>query len=99
VTICKYIEGYEAKGMNFLIPSEIRGYPVTQIESECFERIPVWMMSSMNSITVEATTPPILNDNYLVDGSRCNIYVPSASVDAYKRDVNWGRVKDRIFGY
>ncbi len=51
--------------------------------------------SALTSITVNATTPPTLGNN-VYDGSTCPIYVPSASVNAYKTATNWSTYANRI---
>ena len=51
--------------------------------------------SSLTSVTVEATTPPTLGFDAF-DGSTCPIYVPSASVNAYKTATNWSEYASRI---
>ena len=53
--------------------------------------------SGLTSITVEATTPPTLAVYDVFDGTNnCPIYVPSASVDAYKSATNWSTYASRI---
>lgn len=52
--------------------------------------------SSLTSITVSATTPPTLGSGALYNTSNCPIYVPSASVDAYKAATNWSSYSSRI---
>ena len=50
---------------------------------------------SLSSVTVEAITPPTLG-SFAFNGSHCQIYVPSASVNAYKAATNWSTYADRI---
>ena len=52
------------------------------------------------SITVKATTPPIIYDNTFISGSASpsvEIYVPAESVDAYKTADGWSAYADVIF--
>ena len=51
---------------------------------------------SLTSITVNATVPPTLGNNAFDYTNDCPIYVPSASVDAYKEADNWRYYKSRI---
>lgn len=52
---------------------------------------------SLTSITVNATTPPALADiNVFDDTNNCPIYVPAASVSAYKSAANWSNLASRI---
>lgn len=53
---------------------------------------------NLASITIKATTPPTLDDVEagVFGGSDCPIYVPSASVDAYKSASSWSRYASRI---
>ena len=53
--------------------------------------------SGLTSIIVEATTPPTLNGtNVFSNTNNCPIYVPSASVDAYKAANGWSTYASRI---
>lgn len=53
--------------------------------------------TSLTSITVSATTPPTLyHKRALTDTNNCPIYVPSASVNAYKTATNWSEYASRI---
>lgn len=53
--------------------------------------------SGLTSVTVQATTPPTLgNSNAFNDTNDCPIYVPSASVAAYKAATNWSTYASRI---
>ena len=56
-----------------------------------------YQCSSLTSITCNATVPPTLGDNVFSNTNDCPIYVPSASVDAYKSATNWSLYDDRIF--
>jgi len=51
----------------------------------------------LTSITVEATIPPTLASEAFYNTNNCPIYVPAASVDAYKSATNWSRNPSRIF--
>ena len=49
------------------------------------------------TITILATTPPTLEGwNVFFDGGNCPIYVPTASVNAYKSANDWSEYVDRI---
>ena len=52
--------------------------------------------NSLTSITINATTPPTLGNNAFNNTNNCPIYVPSASVSAYKSATNWSTYADRI---
>jgi len=52
--------------------------------------------SGLTSITVEATTPPTLSSYVFRNTNNCPIYVPSASVSAYKAATNWSTYASRI---
>ena len=69
------------------------GSGVTSISNSAFSDC-----SSLTSITVEATTPPTLGTNvFYKTNNSLVIYVPSASVDAYKTADNWSSYASRIF--
>jgi hypothetical protein len=52
---------------------------------------------NLQSITCLAETPPTLGGNDVFDNTNnCTIYVPSASVDAYKTATNWSTYASRI---
>lgn len=52
---------------------------------------------SLTSFTIQATTPPTLgSDNSFTNTNNCPIYVPSASVNAYKTAQYWSTYADRI---
>lgn len=50
------------------------------------------------SVTIEATTPPSLSSATAFNSNAPNriIYVPAASVDAYKAATNWSAYADKI---
>ena len=53
--------------------------------------------SGLTSITVNRTTPPTLGGTYVFDNTNdCPIYVPAASVNAYKTADNWSEYASRI---
>ena len=65
---------------------------VTSIGSAAFSNC-----RSLTSITVNATTPPNLGDAYVFNNTNnCPIYVPAASVNAYKSATNWSTYSSRI---
>ena len=64
---------------------------VTSIGSEAFR-----YNDSFTSVTVNATTPPTLGSNVFDRTNECPIYVPSASVNAYKTATNWSAYASRI---
>lgn len=54
-------------------------------------------VDTLNSIYVNATVPPALGNNTAFNGTNnAPIYVPAASVDAYKTAENWSTYADRI---
>lgn len=55
--------------------------------------------SGLTSITIEATTPPTLGTNVFNNTNDCPIYVPCASVNAYRTATNWSAYADRIVGF
>ena len=70
--------------------------------SENITNIDTWAFSecsSLETVTIKAVTPPILGDSIF---DKCtnlaNIYVPSASVDAYKAADGWKNYADKIVG-
>ena len=52
---------------------------------------------SITSITMEATTPPTMNNESFNGALTYPIYVPAGSVDAYKNATNWRNIASRIF--
>lgn len=64
---------------------------VTSIEDYAFR-----YCTGLTSITVEATTPPTLGNYALDSTNNCPIYVPSASVNAYKTADGWSTYASRI---
>ena len=64
---------------------------VTSIGSYAFKKC-----SSLTSITIMAATPPTLRTGVFDDTNNCPIYVPAASVNAYKAATNWSKYAGRI---
>ena len=60
------------------------GSGVTEINNYAFKKC-----SFLSSITIKATTPPTLGSDVFGDVFTLKIYVPAASVDAYKTATNW----------
>ena len=53
--------------------------------------------TGFNSITIRATTPPTLANEYVFNNTNnCPIYVPSSSVNAYKTATYWSALATRI---
>ena len=52
--------------------------------------------AKLTSLTIKATNPPTLEGDMLNYSNNCIIYVPSASVDAYKSASGWSDYADRI---
>ena len=50
----------------------------------------------LTSVTINALTPPKLGDSVFDNTNDCTIYVPAASVDAYKAARIWSAYKSRI---
>lgn len=68
------------------------GTGLTRIEFSAFDGC-----TSLQSVTINATTPPTLSSLYAFDNTNdCPIYVPAASVDAYKAASQWSKLSSRI---
>lgn len=52
--------------------------------------------TSLTSVTCLATTPPTMLNSVFDNTNNCPIYVPAASVDAYKAATNWSTYASRI---
>lgn len=52
--------------------------------------------TGLQKIIVRAATPPTLGADALTSTNSCPIYVPDASLEAYKTAVNWSAYADRI---
>lgn len=75
------------------IKTLVIGSGVTSIGNMCFQR-----SSSVtgSTITVLATTPPTLGNNAFYGWDNAPIYVPAASVNAYKAASGWSSYASRI---
>ena len=69
---------------------------VTKLGYEAFKGC-----TGLKEIYCKSTTPPSLGSSSLFENTAetLKIYVPRASVDAYKTDSDWKKYKDRIVGY
>ncbi len=69
---------------------------VTKLGYEAFKGC-----TGLKEIYCKSTTPPSLGSSSLFENTAetLKIYVPRASVDAYKTDSYWKKYKDSIFGY
>ena len=67
------------------------GNGVTSIDNQAFYRC-----TGLTSVTINATTPPTLVTNAFSSTNNCPIYVPSASVNAYKSASGWSSYASRI---
>ena len=67
------------------------GSGITSIGGSAF-----YYCSNLNSVTCFATTPPAIGTTVFDNTNNCPIYVPSASVDAYKAASRWSDYADRI---
>lgn len=52
--------------------------------------------TSLQSIIIEAVTPPTIGGNVFQNTNDCPIYVPSGSVETYKTANNWSTYASRI---
>ena len=52
--------------------------------------------TSLSSIIIESTTPPTLELNAFQNTNNCPIYVPAASVDAFKSASGWSDYTSRL---
>lgn len=85
------IRGYVFYSCSSLTSVEIPN-SVTSIGNYAF-----WSCSSLTSVTVERTVPPTLGTNVFNNThSSLKIYVPSASVNAYKAATNWSSYASKI---
>ena len=55
--------------------------------------------AGLKEVYCKATTPPTMGASVFADTDLESIYVPTASVDAYKDNDGWIRYSDIIFGY
>lgn len=65
---------------------------IVEIGDQAFNRC-----SGLQSFLILATAPPSLGADVLSSTNNCPIYVPAASVDAYKSAEGWSDYADRIF--
>lgn len=86
-TVMPYAFGDNTKLKTIILPAS-----VNNIYSNAFRSC-----TAMESITILATTPPTLENANAFNGTNnCPIYVPAASVNAYKTETNWSALADRI---
>jgi len=65
---------------------------ITLIGSDAF-----YNCSALQYVIIRATTPPTLGStSAFTNTNNCPIYVPDASVEAYKTATNWLQFSDRI---
>lgn len=64
---------------------------ITDIGSDAFAACP-----SLKTVIIRATTPPILGSYAFNNSANAIIYVPDASVEAYKGATNWNTYASRI---
>lgn len=64
---------------------------ITQIGISAF-----YHCTALQTIIIEAITPPTLGWNALTDSNNCTIYVPDESVEAYKTATNWTAYANKI---
>ncbi len=85
------IDEYSFQGCRAL--TEVRiGNGITSIGNSAFNDC-----RRLKSVTITATTPPTLAGTMVFfDTNNCPIYVPAASLDAYKTASNWIEYADRI---
>lgn len=69
------------------------GTGITRINEEAFTEC-----NRLQSITINATTPPTLGDHPFYDTNNCPIYVPCESVSAYQAAEGWSDYASRIEG-
>ena len=86
-SIQNYAFAYCSKLTSVTIPES-----VTSIQNYAFRDC-----SALTAITVLAATPPTLGIGVFTNTNNCPIYVPAASVDAYKTATNWSKYASRIY--
>lgn len=70
---------------------EINISKVTSIKNSAFAKC-----TSLQRVIVNNTTPAVIEGSVFSNTNLCPIYVPDASVDAYKVATNWSTYADRI---
>ena len=80
----------DAFGSNEYITAVTIGTGITKIGNYCFNG------DGLQSFTIRATTPPEIMQGSISLPSGAIIYVPSASVNAYKSATNWSQFASRI---
>lgn len=68
------------------------GDSIEKIEAAAFQNC-----ISLENVIIENTTPPTLSGTAFTNTNNCLIYVPDASVEAYKTATNWSSYASRIF--
>ena len=86
-SIQNYAFAYCSKLTSVTIPES-----VTSIQNYAFRDC-----SALTAITVLAATPLTLGIGVFTNTNNCPIYVPAASVDAYKTATNWSKYASRIY--
>lgn len=80
-----YSDGVFGNGATYLrLPSTIES-----IGAYAFQNL-----TKLEQIVCDALVPPTISKSF--DGSTCPIYVPDASLEAYKTALNWSAYADRI---
>lgn len=72
------------------LKSVVLGKDITQIDYAAF----IWN-ELLENVVLKANVPPTLGTR-VFEGSTCPLYVPDASVEAYKTATNWVTYADRI---
>ena len=86
-----FIQNYTFAGCTSMLTINLPD-TITKIKSYAFRNC-----TSLTGITIEATTPPTLDDvNAFDNTNNCPIYVPASSVTAYKNATNWLFLASRI---
>lgn len=85
-TIANYCFRYNAQLEHVSIPDNI-----TTINQQALANNP-----KLTSVVVNRTTPPTLGANVFNNSTLATIYVPDASVEAYKAASGWSSYADRI---
>lgn len=60
------------------------GSNITSIGRDAFQ-----FCTKLINVTIEATTPPLIDRSFNYNATGRKIYVPATSVEAYKADPNW----------